>query len=1058
MNIRRIAVCAALALLTALQSAPVSFAQEAQDTPVTAAADTAADDTGEIELTEFSKALYAEKAADIAQEEQFLDCNPELKELGEYVFEGDTLPCSENDPSYHKYIKSIMESTGEGVCPSLTGMGVRLLTAEVAGASSLVHQDRYKDCVKTYGIDVSYYQGKIDWNKVKAEGFTFCILRAGFRGYGAAGTLVVDDRFLEYLKGAKAAGMEVGVYFYTQAITVAEAREEADFVYKYIKGTSLELPVYFDMETVENAVGRLDSAGLTKAQKTDIVEAFCDRIKALGYEAGVYSNPQWLTYYLDSARLQAKYPLWLANYTTNTKYAGNFNIWQYGAGYVNGVSSARTDVNVRYHTTPLPAKVTSFTTAAPVSDKAVLSWAASENATGYELFRQSPGKDPEMVIRTKGTSYQVSLTSSRDVFFVRAYTIYSGKYIYGESSDQLEVAAYTPADLRYSGRSYDYITLRWSEVKDAYRYRLYMYNEETGKYALVTTTENNYFKVTGLEAAKLYKFKVRAVTLIGGTKTTRAFGPVTVIGTQGLKMTGLKFVTKTENSVSLKWDASECYCEGYDVLMYDEELKKYIVAGSTQGTAYTVTGLTQGKSYKFKVRSFYANDFVPGQMIYSLHSAVLTCATKCAAPTNCKTTSTDSAYTITWKAPAGATGYMIYSAPAGSTPVQTAEVSTTSYTATGLSAGIYNMYVRPYIKCGSTRYYGVSSPTMTAVLGKAAPTGVEVSAVGETTATVSWKAAKYAEKYQVCIYNSNNKTYDCKATLASGARKFTFTGLSAGTNYKFAVAAQFPDGAVYYSELAAATTDLPPAEIGAPQDIKATTATDSTVTVIWGAVKDARNYRIYIYDEATQKYKLKVTTTKTTYTFTGLSTAVLYKIKIYSVPATGSAKASEVYTITPKPAAPTLGLSSKTENTATLKWNAVPLCTKYYIYKLDPLEHTYVKIATTTATSYTVKGLTTGTRNIFKIKSVVCTNAANFNSLYSAQLSVLTRGLEYFAPCSAGCETLYQAFDELGLEKSYAYQEKIAIANAIKGYEGTAEQNTAMLQTLKSGKLIKPQF
>ncbi len=135
----------------------------------------------------------------------------------------------------------------------------------------------------------------------------FVIIRVGYRGYGSAGTLVEDPKFKTYLDGATKAGLKVGVYFYTQAITTAEAKAEAKFVLDRIKGYSLQMPVYYDIESVDYDTGRLDSAGLSKAQKTALCTAFCDTIIKSGYSAGVYANYTWLNYYIDGAGLGKKF-------------------------------------------------------------------------------------------------------------------------------------------------------------------------------------------------------------------------------------------------------------------------------------------------------------------------------------------------------------------------------------------------------------------------------------------------------------------------------------------------------------------------------------------------------------------------------------------------------------------------------------------------------------------------------------------------------------------------------------------------------------------------------
>ena len=121
-------------------------------------------------------------------------------------------PVTEDDPEYHKYLENN------------DPYGIMTMSA-LWGADSLTHQNRFSGVSKVYGIDVSYYQGNIDWKKVKNSGVEFVIIRVGYRGYGSAGTLVEDPKFKTYLDGATKAGLKVGVYFYTQAITTAEARQ-----------------------------------------------------------------------------------------------------------------------------------------------------------------------------------------------------------------------------------------------------------------------------------------------------------------------------------------------------------------------------------------------------------------------------------------------------------------------------------------------------------------------------------------------------------------------------------------------------------------------------------------------------------------------------------------------------------------------------------------------------------------------------------------------------------------------------------------------------------------
>ena len=129
------------------------------------------------------------------------------------------------------------------------------------------------------GIDVSAYQGEIDWPAVKAQGIEFVIVRLGYRGYGPEGTLVEDEMALANIEAAKAAGLAVGVYFFSQAVTEAEAIEEADYVTGILSGVQLELPVVYDVENIRDDEARTDN--VEGAQFTKNAAAFCEQIKAV---------------------------------------------------------------------------------------------------------------------------------------------------------------------------------------------------------------------------------------------------------------------------------------------------------------------------------------------------------------------------------------------------------------------------------------------------------------------------------------------------------------------------------------------------------------------------------------------------------------------------------------------------------------------------------------------------------------------------------------------------------------------------------------------------------
>lgn len=187
--------------------------------------------------------------------------------------------------------------------------------------------------MKVTAIDVSYCQTGVDYNKVKNSGIDAVIIRAGF----GKETYQKDSEFETHYKNAKKAGLAVGVYWYSYAYSVAEAKQEAKVCLACIRGKTLELPVYYDLE--ESGQTRLGMSALT-----NIAIAFCDAIKSGGYRAGVYSNLNWLNNHLDYEKLRSKYSIWLAQWSSNP--SKNCDIWQNADnGRISGISgNVDTDV------------------------------------------------------------------------------------------------------------------------------------------------------------------------------------------------------------------------------------------------------------------------------------------------------------------------------------------------------------------------------------------------------------------------------------------------------------------------------------------------------------------------------------------------------------------------------------------------------------------------------------------------------------------------------------------------------------------------------------------
>ena len=187
----------------------------------------------------------------------------------------------------------------------------------------------------TIGIDVSKYQKNINWSKIKNAGINFVIIRCGYRGYGS-GVLVQDEMFVSHITGAKAAGLRVGIYFFSQAINEAEAVEEASMAISLAKKYGINMPIAIDSEYANGGKGRAD--GLSKSDRTKITRAFCDTVKNSGYTPMVYASKSWFSNHLDVSKLSS-YRIWVAHYAEKCGYTGNYHIWQNtDKGKVDGYS------------------------------------------------------------------------------------------------------------------------------------------------------------------------------------------------------------------------------------------------------------------------------------------------------------------------------------------------------------------------------------------------------------------------------------------------------------------------------------------------------------------------------------------------------------------------------------------------------------------------------------------------------------------------------------------------------------------------------------------------
>lgn len=212
--------------------------------------------------------------------------------------------------------------------------------------SDFVYEGNFLTCTAAesqVGIDVSIHQGFIDWNQVAAAGVDFVMIRCGYRGY-KYGQVNPDDNALMNLEGARNAGLKVGVYFYSQAINVAEAVEEAQFVLSSLEGQTLDLPVCYDWERFSDEARTANVDGRTV---TDCAIAFCEAIRDGGWEPMIYFNTTQALSQLSMAEL-TQYKFWLAMYDPQGWFPYRVDMWQYSnTGRVPGINT-NVDLNIGF--------------------------------------------------------------------------------------------------------------------------------------------------------------------------------------------------------------------------------------------------------------------------------------------------------------------------------------------------------------------------------------------------------------------------------------------------------------------------------------------------------------------------------------------------------------------------------------------------------------------------------------------------------------------------------------------------------------------------------------
>lgn len=490
------------------------------------------------------------------------------------------------------------------------------------------HKADYEDYLMLQGIDVSWWQAKdkkttlLDWEKIHDAGIDFTFVRAASRD-SKDGSIYEDTAADSHIQAALENDMNVGLYVFSQALTEAEAKEEADYLLRQIKKYNWDITMPLVIDREKGSYNRLTEGKLSKAKETAVCQAFADTITEAGYRACVYASYAWIKSYINTDSLE-DCGIWIARYnnttTSNSKsgsayadVAYDYDFWQYSSvARIDGYSG-NLDANFWYkdtgiQTTGLKAE------AGSAFEPVTLSWkAAADDVKGYRVYRYDPKQEKYVHIKTTGKCSFVDEDVTAGTTYqykVRCYWTIGGTNYYGTTSSavSVDVPLAQVTGVGTAKRGSTSLTLSWDKVRGASGYRLYRYNPDSKGYEKVVTLSggtNTSYNVSGLDGATEYRFKVKAYKKVDGVVSWGIASAEYRQSTNPWKVKNLK-LSKKSTTVTLKWDKVRG-ATGYQLYRYNSGTRKYEKIATIRNNttfSYKDTNRKKGKQYIYKIRAY----------------------------------------------------------------------------------------------------------------------------------------------------------------------------------------------------------------------------------------------------------------------------------------------------------------------------------------------------------------------------------------------------------------------------------------------------------------------
>mgnify|MGYP000535215049 FL=1 len=554
------------------------------------------------------------------------------------------------------------------------------------------------------GIDVSKWNGDINWNKVKSDGIDYVIIRGGF------GNSSVDQKFKSHIEGASKAGLKIGIYWFSYATSVAKAKEEAAKCLETIKPykDKISYPVFYDFEYASVDYAKKNGINITKNLSTKMADAFLTDIKNAGYITGIYTNKDFSDKYFESDLLYAN-NLWIAQYNQECTYNKPYMMWQYTeTGTINDIGTSSNpayfDMNYTY------LKPTNGSIA---ESKIDLSSASSNNIDDV-TYTGNP-IEPNVVLtldnKTLKLDEDYTITYSNNTSVGTGEIIINGINRYtGTKTISFKINPQTISNVSLNSKTINSITFSWDKIDNITGYEVYKYDEFSNTYTLLDTISDNSINTytdKNLTSASTYNYAIRAYKVIDKTTYYGNYSNIFTDSTKVNKVTNLKLDVRNATSLQISWDKVD-NVDGYRIYRLDPSTNVYTLVDTIYGeniTSYTHDSRVSATSYYYRVKAF---KYLNGMNRYSDYSSTLKATTKPLQPVVSLSSTKTKYINLSWtKISKRTTGYEIYmSTSKNGTYTLVGTTSNKSFSKGNLTKGkTYYFKVRAYRSVDNTKIY-----------------------------------------------------------------------------------------------------------------------------------------------------------------------------------------------------------------------------------------------------------------------------------------------------------------------------------------------------------------